>query len=101
MRTLESEVSKPSEGTGFLQTNWMWPWRPSYDAESDTQQVVTTTFQDVMNLFVTQTSQVVLHCEYALSKLDRLEEHLHVVHDMLSRERVSVTGEQSELLSEL
>ena len=99
---LESEASKPSDGTtGFLQSNWLWSWRPSNDAGSDTQQVVTTTFQDVMNLFVTQTSQVVLHCEYALSKLDRLEEHLHVVHEMLSRERVSVTGEKSELLSEL
>ena len=54
LRMLESEASKPSDGTtGFLQSNWLWSWGPSTDAGSDTQQVVTTTFQDVMNLFVT------------------------------------------------
>ncbi|KAK7677611.1 hypothetical protein QCA50_019422 [Cerrena zonata] len=101
LHILESEVSK-SPSTSLLQTVWPWPWSLT-DAGSDAHRavLVTTTFQDVMNLFTIQTSRVVLQCECALTKLDRLEEHLHVINDMLSREHMSITGEHSQVLSEL
>ncbi|KAK7677625.1 hypothetical protein QCA50_019436 [Cerrena zonata] len=98
-RTIEFETAK-STNAGLLQTIWSWSW-PLTDAESGVQRVVATTFQDVMSLFATQTGQVVLQCESTLTNLDRLEQRLHVLHDILSRERSSVTGEQSQVLSEL
>lgn len=99
LRKIESEAVKSTD-IGFFQAIWLWTW-PFTDPESGVHHVVTTTFQDVMSLFASQTGQVVLQCESALANLDRLEQHLHVLHDMLSRERSSVTGEQSQLLSEL
>lgn len=79
---------------------WSWSW-PSIDNEQGAHPIVATTFQDVLGLLTSQTSSVVLHCHASMMALDRLEEHLHVMHDMLSREQSYAIREQSRLLSEL
>jgi hypothetical protein len=66
-----------------------------------TEDVVTQTFTEAMNVLSYSMQRLIVEAEVNLSNLDKLEERLGTLHELVSREDSSVSSAQSELLSEL
>ena len=73
------------------------PWRSSRAMDA----IVTQTFGEAMNVLSTAMQRLILEAEVNLANLDKLEERLLTLHDIISREDSSLTSEKAELLSEL
>ena len=73
------------------------PWRSSRATDA----IVTQTFGEAMNVLSTAMQRLILEAEVNLANLDKLEERLLTLHDIISREDSSLTSEKAELLSEL
>ncbi|KAJ3722256.1 hypothetical protein C8R42DRAFT_695930 [Lentinula raphanica] len=58
-------------------------------------------FAESMNTLSTIIQRLVLLAEVELSNLDRLEEHLSLIHEIVSRENSSIAHAKSELLGEI
>ncbi|KAF7361325.1 hypothetical protein MSAN_01165100 [Mycena sanguinolenta] len=63
--------------------------------------LVLSTFEDSMNYLSFAIQGLVLEFELNLRNLDKLEEQLSVLHELVSREDISVSSAKSELLGEL
>jgi hypothetical protein len=66
-----------------------------------TNEVVTQTFTEAMNVLAASLRRLVVEAEVSLSNLDRLEERLSTLHELVSREDSSISSAKSELLSDL
>ena len=73
------------------------PWRSARATEA----IVTETFGEAMNVLSIAMQRLILEAEVNLANLDKLEERLSTLHDLISREDSSLTSEKAELLSEL
>lgn len=54
-----------------------------------------------MNVLSLAIARLILDAELQLSNLDQLEEDLHVIYEVISREDASISSARSDLLSEL
>jgi len=66
-----------------------------------TKEVVTEAFVASMSSLSRAMERCILEAQVSLADLDRLEEHLSLLHEMVAREDIAVHLEKSELLSEL
>lgn len=73
------------------------PWKNS----QPTNEIVTRTFGEAMNVLSGSMQRLVLEAEVNLSNLEKLEERLSTLHELISREDSSLVFAKSELLSEL
>ncbi|KAF6757167.1 hypothetical protein DFP72DRAFT_1007111 [Ephemerocybe angulata] len=72
-------------------------WKPQRSSE----EVVTETFNDAMNVLSEHLERLLLELESNYSNLDRLEEKLGTLRDIVGREDKRVTADKEELLSYL
>ncbi|KAJ7170790.1 hypothetical protein C8R43DRAFT_981075 [Mycena crocata] len=73
------------------------PWTPS-KPKSD---LVLSTFEDSMNYLSFTMQSLIVEFELNLQNLNKLEEQLSVLHELVSREDNSISSAKSELLGEL
>lgn len=66
-----------------------------------TQTIVADTFADAMSVLETQLSRIRLEAEATAVYLNNLEQSLSTMHELLTRENVTMTNEKEELLAEL
>lgn len=66
-----------------------------------TQQVITQTFTDAMSVLSVQMRRIILEAEASMTNLDRLEEMLTTLHEIVSRENANISAEKEALLAEL
>ena len=59
------------------------------------------TFTEAMNTMSTNMQRLVLEAEVSISDLNKLDEHLKSVHDIVSREDTSISAARGELLAQL
>ncbi|KAI0044174.1 hypothetical protein FA95DRAFT_1562541 [Auriscalpium vulgare] len=84
--------------SGALSLRSIWPFSPDKAA---TKAVVTETFNDAMNALSANMRRLVLEAEVSLADLDRLEERLGSLHEIVSREDSTLSSEQADLLANL
>ena len=65
------------------------------------QTIVADTFADAMSVLETQLSRIRLEAEATAVYLNNLEQSLSTMHELLTRENVTMTNEKEELLAEL
>lgn len=73
---------------------------PFYSVPS-TQEIVLRTFVEAMGVLSTTIERLVVEAEVQLANLERLEERLSMIHELVSREDSTISSAKSELLSEL
>lgn len=66
-----------------------------------TRVIIAETFADAMSVLGTQIARIRLEAEEAAIRLNNLDQSLVVLHEMLSRENMTLTNEKEELLAEL
>jgi hypothetical protein len=66
-----------------------------------TQRVITETFTEAMSVLSAQMRRIILEAEVSMKNLDRLEEMLQSLHEIVSRENASISAAKEELLAEL
>lgn len=59
------------------------------------------TFTEAMDTLSTNMQRLVLEAEVSISDLNKLEEHLKSIHEIVSREDTSISGAKEELLAQL
>lgn len=91
LHTIEAHLEKSSSALSVL-----WPF-----SGVTTTEVITKTFNDAMNVLSAQMERVVLEAEVSLANLDRLEQRLITLHELVQRENYHISAERSELLAEL
>lgn len=64
-------------------------------------EVVTQTFTEAMDVLSASMRRLIVEAEVSLANLDKLEERLSTLHELVSREDSSLSSAKSELLSEL
>ncbi|KAI0258393.1 hypothetical protein BC834DRAFT_835706 [Gloeopeniophorella convolvens] len=94
LHAIEAANSKSSA----LSLRHLWPFSPAGPA---TKEVVTRHFTDAMNTLSANMQRLVLEAEVSLSDLDKLEEHLRSIHEVVSREDSSVNAQRADLLAQL
>ncbi|CAK5273986.1 unnamed protein product [Mycena citricolor] len=73
------------------------PWKSSTSKTA----IILDAFEDSMNYLSFTLQRLVVEFELSMRNLDNLEEKLSVLHEMVTREDVSLSSAKSELLSEL
>lgn len=63
--------------------------------------IVTQTFSEAMSVLSTAMERLILEAEINLANLDRLEERLSTLHELVSREDSTVSAAKADLLAEL
>ncbi|KAI9463285.1 hypothetical protein BJY52DRAFT_1115869 [Lactarius psammicola] len=74
---------------------------PFAQSASATKQVVVRTFTEAMNTLSNNMQRLVLEAEVSISDLNKLEEHLTSIHEIVSREDTSISAARGELLAQL
>ena len=64
-------------------------------------QVVVETFGEAMNILSTDMERLIIEAEANIIALDNLEERLSTLHDIVSREDLTLSSEKADLLAEL
>ncbi|KAG6900829.1 hypothetical protein C0993_000148 [Termitomyces sp. T159_Od127] len=94
LQQIEAAHSKPHT---IMSMYGLIPWsarKPTYD-------VVTRTFTEAMGVLSNSLERLVLEAEVNLANLEKLEERLSVLHEMVAREDLALSGARSELLADL
>jgi DNA repair ATPase RecN len=86
-----------SNSRSYFSIQTLIPWT----VPRRTNEVVTETFTEAMNVLSTAMQRLILEAEVNLANLDKLEERLSTLHELVSREDSSLSSAKSELLSEL
>ncbi|KAJ3996835.1 hypothetical protein F5050DRAFT_1807353 [Lentinula boryana] len=73
---------------------------PFYSTPS-TEEIVLRTFVEAMGVLSTTIERLIVEAEAQLANLERLEERLSMLHELVSREDFTISSAKSELLSEL
>ena len=74
------------------------PWKSN---EKFINQVVVETFGEAMNILSTDMERLILEAEANIIALNTLEERLSTLHDIISREDLTLSSEKVDLLAEL
>jgi hypothetical protein len=72
-----------------------------FTARRPANEIVTQTFTEAMDVLSASMRRLVVEAEVSLTNLDKLEERLTMLHELVSREDSSLSSAKSELLSEL
>ncbi|KAL0067874.1 hypothetical protein AAF712_005042 [Marasmius tenuissimus] len=67
----------------------------------NTQAVILQTFGEAMTVLSSTIHRLIVEAEVQLANLERLEEALSVLHELVHREDTSISAQKSEILSEL
>jgi hypothetical protein len=89
LHTIEESVSK-----GFP---CILPWHSS----SAANEAITVTFSEITNFLSRMLRRLILEAEVSLANLNRLEERLSTLHELVLREDSSISSAKVEILSEL
>ncbi|KAF7424467.1 hypothetical protein PC9H_009774 [Pleurotus ostreatus] len=73
------------------------PW----STKRDTQAMIATAFTQTMDILSNNLRQLILEAESCHSNLEKLEESLSVLHEIVMREDSSINSAKAELLSDL
>ena len=73
-------------------------WKP---ARPSTKEVITKTFEEAMGVLSANMERLILEAEHNLHNLNGLEERLATLHEVVSREDLSISSDKTELLEEL
>lgn len=92
LKTIES--SNSGNSNSIIPAIWPFSRGMSKDA-------VTATFGQAMDVLSYNMERLILEAEINLKNLDRLEDHLSILHDIVSREDNTQSVARSELLSDL
>lgn len=93
LQAIEESQSK----TSWVPLNALIPWsRPQLTSE-----VVTRSFTEAMSVLSSAMERLILEAEVNLANLNKLEERLLTLHDMVTREDATLSDAKAELLSEL
>ncbi|KAJ3756755.1 hypothetical protein EV360DRAFT_84650 [Lentinula raphanica] len=65
------------------------------------EDVILRTFTDAMAVLCVSIQRLIMEAEIQVTNLERLEEHLSMLHELVSREDSTIVSAKSELLSEL
>ena len=74
------------------------PWKSH---KKSINQVVVETFGEAMNILSTDMERLIIEAEASIIALDTLEERLSTLHDIISREDLTLSSEKADLLAEL
>lgn len=74
---------------------------PFGQSESAAKQVVKRTFTEAMDTLSANMQRLVLEAEVSISDLNKLEEHLTSIHEIVAREDTSISVARGELLAQL
>jgi DNA repair ATPase RecN len=94
LHTIEDTILK--EPTPYSLARLL-PWYSS----SAASEVIAGTFSETMNVLSMSMQRLILEAEVSLANLNRLEERLSTLHELVSREDASISSAKSELLSDL
>ncbi|KAG6828622.1 hypothetical protein H0H92_007267 [Tricholoma furcatifolium] len=72
-----------------------------WSAEKPANDIVISTFAEAMGVLSSNMERLILEAELNLANLERLEERLSTLHEIVAREDRSISGAKSELLAEL
>ncbi|KII85087.1 hypothetical protein PLICRDRAFT_57020 [Plicaturopsis crispa FD-325 SS-3] len=88
-------IGAASHSPSIMRSLWPFPSSPS------SVQTVTETFSHAMDILSGSMHRLILEAEVSLSNLEKLEERLSTLHELVSREDSTLSRAQSELLAEL
>ncbi|EPQ52782.1 hypothetical protein GLOTRDRAFT_117490 [Gloeophyllum trabeum ATCC 11539] len=74
----------------------IWPF-----SKPQSKKVIAETFTEAMDVLSSSLERVILEAQLQLSNLDKLEQHLTTLHEVVSREDSSLSSAKTELLSNL
>ncbi|KAG6865788.1 hypothetical protein C0991_011780 [Blastosporella zonata] len=94
LHQIEAEHSKPPT---IMSMYGLIPW----SAQKPANELVIRTFSEAMSVLSTSMERLILEAQINLANLERLEERLSTLHEMVSREDISISDATSELLAEL
>jgi hypothetical protein len=94
LHAIESAHSRPDA----LSLSPLWPFSHS---ETATKQVVTRTFTEAMNTLSINMQRLVLEAEVSISDLNKLEEQLESIHQVVAREDDAASTAKREVLADL
>ncbi|KZT02957.1 uncharacterized protein LAESUDRAFT_660682 [Laetiporus sulphureus 93-53] len=95
IRAIEAANDKSSSGLLNI-----WPFAPSATS-AETRAIIRQTFTDCMDVLANQIHRVVLEAEVDLVNLERLEEHLRTIYEVITHENNTISAEYDELLASL
>ncbi|THH15568.1 hypothetical protein EW146_g4925 [Bondarzewia mesenterica] len=95
LRAIEAANSKSSA----VVLHRLWPF--SSTSEAATRAVVTRTFGDAMNVLSTSMRRLVLEAEISLADLNKLEERLWTLAELVAREDSTLSSTRADLLADL
>ncbi|KAG5636653.1 hypothetical protein H0H81_007272 [Sphagnurus paluster] len=94
LHSIEAEQSKPPT---IMSLYGLIPW----SAQKALNDVVAHTFGEAMGVLASSMQRLILEAEVNIANLDKLEERLMTIHDLVSREDLSLSSAKSELLADL
>ncbi|KAH9930053.1 uncharacterized protein B0H18DRAFT_873504 [Fomitopsis serialis] len=89
MRTIEAVSNRGSFSLSRIMTR------------TDTEAVILRSFEDALDTLTKETHRAVLEASVSAANLERLQEHLLTIHEIITRESVALNDAQAELPSEL
>ncbi|KAI0325453.1 hypothetical protein GY45DRAFT_1330264 [Cubamyces sp. BRFM 1775] len=93
LRTIESAQNEPKS---LLRAVWPFPSAPSRSRD-----VVVQAFRDSMDVHATEMRRLVLELAVSEANLERLDTHLVALHELCTRENITLSAAREDLLSEL
>ncbi|KAI0789916.1 hypothetical protein C8Q75DRAFT_717561 [Abortiporus biennis] len=93
LHTIEAYTAKPKGVYGVIVS--------ALTSEQKTKEIVTKTFQDAMAVLSTQMERIIMEAEVSLINLDRLEQRMQTLHELVHREDNTLQIEKAELLAQL
>ncbi|KAI0671878.1 hypothetical protein C8Q78DRAFT_1153506 [Trametes maxima] len=93
LHTIEAARNEPKS---ILQV--IWPFAP---VEEVPKGVVIQAFRDSMDVHATEMKRLVLELSVSEANLERLDMHLSTLHDLCTRENITLNAERDELLAQL
>ncbi|KAI8980016.1 hypothetical protein BD414DRAFT_493319 [Trametes punicea] len=93
LRTIEGAQSEPKS---VLEVIW-----PFASTRSHSQDVVVQAFRDSMDVHAAEMRRLVLELSISEVNLERLDTHLVTLHELCTRENLTLSADRDELLSEL
>jgi len=94
LHTIEGAISNP-------QPRFSLKALVPFTSRRSTNEIITQTFTEAMDVLSTNMRRLVVEAEVSLANLDKLEERLSTLHELVSREDSSISSAKSDLLSEL
>ncbi|KAI0636081.1 hypothetical protein C8Q77DRAFT_1216556 [Trametes polyzona] len=95
LRTIEGAQDEPKS---LLQV--IWPFASPTPAERS-QEVVVRAFRDSMDVHAAEMRRLILELEVSEANLERLDAHLTVLHELCTRENITLSAAREDLLAQL